>query len=131
MPEYGLSLAASFREPIRRIGRLVRAAEEAGFAAAFVIDSQLAVKDADGVIVMGPGQPAFVEEQLRHVDEGLAESGRPRDAFTVDVWQTISIRDDRADAIEDVKPWVSSIVWTWFARAKSLPDEIARLLRTD
>src|SRR5262249_27104461 len=43
---FGLSLAASIREPISRIANLVAEAERRGFAYAFVIDSQMAFKDA-------------------------------------------------------------------------------------
>jgi 5,10-methylenetetrahydromethanopterin reductase len=43
---FGLSLAASHRELISRVAGLIARAEELGFRYAFVIDSQLAVKDA-------------------------------------------------------------------------------------
>lgn len=243
---FGLSLAASLREPISRVAGLVARAEELGFGAAFVIDSQLAVKDAyvtltaaalrtsrirlatgvtnpvtrdltvtasafaalqeisggravvglgngatsvegvglkgtnlaatrqailtlralldgervqhngvevqlpapagrvpiylsasrprmlrlagevaDGAIVMSSAQPRLVQEQLDQVREGLDLSGRPREDFHIDLWQTISVRDDLGQAVEDVKSWVASqLVW-WLARAESVPPEIA------
>ena len=242
----GLSLAASLREPIQRVAGLIARAEELGFGAAYVIDSQLAVKDAyttltaaalrtndirlgtgvtnpitrdltvtassfaalqevsggravlglgngatsvegvglkganlagvreailqlrglldgrpvrhngvevqlpptqgrvpillsgsrarmlklagevaDGAIVMSSAQPRLVQEQLDQVREGLELSGRRREDFHVDLWQTISVRDDRAQAVEDVKSWVASqLVW-WLARADTVPPEIA------
>jgi 5,10-methylenetetrahydromethanopterin reductase len=244
---FGLSLAASLREPISRVAGLIAHAEELGFGAAFVIDSQLAVKDAyvtltaaalrterillatgvtnpvtrdltvtassfaalqeisggravlglgngatsvegiglkgatlaetrdaiqklralldgerielrgeevqlppaaervpillaasrprmlrlagevaDGAIVMSSAQPRLVQEQLDQVKEGLERSGRARTGFHIDLWQTISVRADRSQAVEDVKAWVASqLVW-WLARAESVPPEIER-----
>lgn len=45
MPGFGLSFGISAREPLRRIGEIARTAEEQGFDAAWVIDSQVAMKD--------------------------------------------------------------------------------------
>src|SRR5712692_7522666 len=45
MPAFGLSLGISAREPLRRIGDVARTAEEQGFDAAWVIDSQVVMKD--------------------------------------------------------------------------------------
>jgi 5,10-methylenetetrahydromethanopterin reductase len=45
MPGFGLSFGVSAREPLRRIGEVARTAEEQGFDAAWVIDSQVAMKD--------------------------------------------------------------------------------------
>ena len=45
MPKFGLSFGISAREPLRRIGDVARTAEEQGFDAAWVIDSQVAMKD--------------------------------------------------------------------------------------
>ncbi|MBI3966450.1 MAG: LLM class flavin-dependent oxidoreductase [Chloroflexi bacterium] len=46
MPAYGLSFGVSPREPFSRIVSLVWQAEDAGFDAVWVIDSQLIMKDA-------------------------------------------------------------------------------------
>jgi 5,10-methylenetetrahydromethanopterin reductase len=92
---------------------------------------QLAGELADGVIVMGSAQPRLVREQLDHVLEGLRRSGRPRGDFHVDLWQTISVSDNRSKAVEDVKSWVASqLVW-WLARAESLPPEIEQAVEWD
>jgi 5,10-methylenetetrahydromethanopterin reductase len=50
-PALGLSIAGSPREPVARIVQLVRAAEERGVDAVWVLDSQLLYKDA--YIVLG------------------------------------------------------------------------------
>ncbi len=245
MPSFGLSLAASPREPILRVVSLIGRAEELGFRYAFLIDSQLAVKDAyvtltaaalrtrsihlatgvtnpitrdltvtasafsalqelsdgravlglgngatsvegiglkgtnlagtreailklralldgervhhqgvevqlppaparvpiylsasrprmlrlagevaDGAIVMGTAEPRLVQEQLDQVSDGLRASGRSRSDFHVDLWQTVSISDDRARAVEDVSSWVASQLHWWLARTEELPPEL-------
>lgn len=91
---------------------------------------QLAGEVADGVIVMGSAHPKLVQEQLDSVALGLRKSGRPREAFHVDLWQTISVSDDKRKAVEDVKSWVASqLVW-WLARARaeSLPPELEAVI---
>ena len=45
MRKFGLSLGISAREALRRIGDVARTAEEQGFDAAWVIDSQVVMKD--------------------------------------------------------------------------------------
>jgi 5,10-methylenetetrahydromethanopterin reductase len=45
MPGFGLSFGISAREPLRRVGDVARTAEEQGFDAAWIIDSQVAMKD--------------------------------------------------------------------------------------
>ncbi|HVD02394.1 MAG TPA: LLM class flavin-dependent oxidoreductase [Candidatus Dormibacteraeota bacterium] len=85
----------------------------------------LAGEVADGAIVMSSAKARLVQEQLDQVGGGLERSGRPRADFRLDLWQTISVREDRAQAVEDVKSWVASqLVW-WLARAESVPPEIA------
>jgi len=89
---------------------------------------QLAGEVADGAIVMGSAHPKLVQEQLDSVAQGLRESGRPREAFHVDLWQTISVSDDKHKAVEDVKSWVASqLVW-WLARAETLPPELEAVI---
>jgi 5,10-methylenetetrahydromethanopterin reductase len=89
---------------------------------------QLAGEVADGAIVMGSAHPKLVQEQLDSVAQGLRESGRPREAFHVDLWQTISVSDDKRKAVEDVKSWVASqLVW-WLARAETLPPELEAVI---
>ncbi len=45
MPQFGLTLGISAREPLLRIGDVARTAEDHGFNAAWVIDSQVSMKD--------------------------------------------------------------------------------------
>jgi 5,10-methylenetetrahydromethanopterin reductase len=85
---------------------------------------QLAGEVADGVILMGSSHPGLLQGQLDHVLAGLERSGRPRSAFHVDLWQTISVAEDRGQAIEDVKSWVASQLYYWFARSRELPPEL-------
>lgn len=86
---------------------------------------KLAGEVADGAIVMSSAHARLVQEQLDQVKEGLELSGRRREDFHIDLWQTISVRDDTAQAVEDVKSWVANqLVW-WLARAETVPPEIA------
>jgi len=90
---------------------------------------RLAGRHADGVIIMGSSQPTLLQRQLDEVFAGLRESGRDRTAFHVDLWQTISLRDDPRQAIEDVKSWVASQLVGWFARSsEKLPPELERVI---
>jgi 5,10-methylenetetrahydromethanopterin reductase len=89
---------------------------------------RLAGEVADGVILMGPSDATMLRRQLDVVLEGLADSGRSREQFHVDIWQTISVADDKARAIEDVKSWVASQLMYWFARIDDLPPEIAAVI---
>lgn len=89
---------------------------------------RLAGRIADGVILMGSSHPRLIQQQLDDVLAGLAESGRPRESFHVDLWQTISVSDSKDQAIEDVKSWVASqLVW-WFARSEQLPPELEAVI---
>jgi 5,10-methylenetetrahydromethanopterin reductase len=92
---------------------------------------RLAGEVGDGVILMGPSHPRLLEEQLDAIFDGLRKAGRSRAEFHVDLWQTISVSDDRERAIDDVKSWVASqLVW-WFARADSIPAELRRAIDWD
>jgi 5,10-methylenetetrahydromethanopterin reductase len=89
---------------------------------------KLAGQVADGVVLMGSSHPRLLQEQLDQVFAGLGESGRRRDQFTVDLWQTISVQDLKEKAIEDVKAWVASQVEFWFSRIDELPPELERVI---
>ena len=52
MTEIGISLGWSHREPVDRMIRLVQEAESAGVAACWVIDSQLAMRDAFSLLTL-------------------------------------------------------------------------------
>jgi len=89
---------------------------------------ELAGRVADGVILMGSSHPRLLEEQIGHVMRGLQASGRRREGFVIDLWQTVSVRDERDRAIEDVKAWVASQMRYWFNRTDELPPELERLI---
>lgn len=63
---------------------------------------------ADGVIVMGPNRPEWMQWQLDEVLEGARSVGRSRDHLEIDLWTTISVDDDASKAANDVKPWVAA-----------------------
>lgn len=252
MTGFGLSLAASVREPIARVAELVKSGEHAGFEVAYIIDSQLAVKDvyttltlcatatstialatgvtnpitrdltvtasaisalqevsngrailgisngatavtpigrkpatiaemrqsivtlrallageevehngknirmappevavpiviaassprmlalagavADGVIITGTSQPHLLREQVDAVLSGLATSQRPRSEFVIDLWQTISVASERAQALDDVKAWVAGQTLTsWLRNIDNLPADFQAVLRS-
>jgi 5,10-methylenetetrahydromethanopterin reductase len=89
---------------------------------------ELAGRVADGVILMGSSHPRLIQQQLDPVLAGLERSGRARESFHVDLWQTISLSGDKQQAIEDVKSWVASqLVW-WFARSDALPPELEAVI---
>jgi 5,10-methylenetetrahydromethanopterin reductase len=92
---------------------------------------RLAGEVADGVILMGPANATMLRRQLDPVLDGLARSGRSRNQFHIDIWQTISVSDDKERAIGDVKSWVASQLMYWFARIDELPPEVADLIDRD
>jgi 5,10-methylenetetrahydromethanopterin reductase len=51
--EYGIALGLSPREPITRFVEIVRRAEDLGFSAAWLTDSQLTMKDAPSALALG------------------------------------------------------------------------------
>jgi 5,10-methylenetetrahydromethanopterin reductase len=69
---------------------------------------QLAGQIADGVIVMGAGNMELIQWQLDRLNEGLRESGRSPESFTKDFWITMSASDNRAEAIDEVRPWAAA-----------------------
>ncbi|HTX01919.1 MAG TPA: LLM class flavin-dependent oxidoreductase [Acidimicrobiales bacterium] len=78
---------------------------------------EMAGRVADGVIVMGPNRPEWMSWQIEQILAGAASVGRTRDDLFIDLWTTISVSDDRAQATEDIKPWVA-------AQARSLPGRL-------
>jgi 5,10-methylenetetrahydromethanopterin reductase len=68
----------------------------------------LAGRVADGVILMGPADPAYVRRQVEWVEAGLAESGRRREEVDVCLVTTLSAQEDRAQALDDVRSWAST-----------------------
>jgi len=66
---------------------------------------EMAGRAADGVILNGPGQPAWVNEQIQHIMKGASAAGRTRADVFIDLTVALSIDDDRARALDAVKPW--------------------------
>ncbi len=109
-------------------GRRLRLAAAAGPVPIFLAASQpkmlrLAGQAADGVIVLGIAEPEFTRQQIAIIREGAAEVGRPPGEPLVDLWVTVSVSDDRAAALDDVRSWASTQA-RWIARWKALPDPL-------
>ena len=69
---------------------------------------RLAGESCDGVVLMGAADPEFCAWQLDHIHEGLAIAGRDRKQLTIDLFVTMSVGDDEASAIEDIRAWATS-----------------------
>lgn len=111
-------------------GRLVRLATANGAVPIFIAASQpktlaLAGRLADGVIVMGPADPAFAADQLATIRQAAAAAGRPADQPFVDLWATVSVQHDRQRALDDVRSWASSQA-RWLNRFAALPPSLER-----
>lgn len=109
-------------------GREIRVATGGTRVPIFVSASQprmlrLAGALADGVILMGAAQPDVTRWQLDRVAEGAADAGRTLADVFVDLWFAISVSDDRAKAVADVRPWAASQA-RWFARWRELPPPL-------
>jgi 5,10-methylenetetrahydromethanopterin reductase len=81
---------------------------------------RLAGELADGVVLMGAADADLTKWQLDHVAVGAAAAGRTLADLNVDLWFSISMLDDRAQAIRDVRPWATSQA-RWFHRWKEAP----------
>jgi 5,10-methylenetetrahydromethanopterin reductase len=84
---------------------------------------ELAGEVADGVIVMGVANRDFIAAQLTHVAAGAQRAGRRPEDVAVDVWTTISVGDDPAAAIGDVKSWASAKA-RWMSGWKDMPASL-------
>jgi 5,10-methylenetetrahydromethanopterin reductase len=84
---------------------------------------ELAGEVADGVIVMGVADRDFIATQLAHVAAGARRAGRRPDEVAIDVWTTISVGDDPAAAVNDVKSWASAKA-RWMAGWPQLPASL-------
>lgn len=82
---------------------------------------RLAGEVCDGAILMGAADPEFCEWQLGYIHEGLAKSGRNRDELTIDLMVTMSVDDDAARALDDVRAWATSQAATFYPW-KRMPD---------
>ena len=84
---------------------------------------RLAGSVADGVIVMGAADPALTRWQMDQVAEGAREAGRDPGDVKIDLWFSISLADDREQALRDVRPWATSQA-RWFHAWKELPEPL-------
>ena len=84
---------------------------------------QLAGAEADGVIVMGVADRDLIAEQIAHIARGAEQAGRDPAEVAVDVWVTVSMAEDRAAAIDDVRSWASAKA-RWMAGWKELPPSL-------
>ena len=69
---------------------------------------RLAGETCDGVVLMGAADPEFCSWQLDFIHEGLAAAGRDREELTIDLFVTMSVGDDEAAAIADIRAWATS-----------------------
>jgi 5,10-methylenetetrahydromethanopterin reductase len=82
---------------------------------------RLAGEVCDGAIVMGAAEPEFCKWQLDFIYEGLEKGGRDRSELVIDLVVTMSIDDDEAQAINDVRAWATSQAAT-FHVWKRMPE---------
>lgn len=85
----------------------------------------LAGRCADGVIIMGPAETGSIAEQIRVVHAGAIAAGRDPETIYLDLWVTLSARDNPQEAITDVRPWATSQA-RWLAVFKELPAALSR-----
>ena len=85
---------------------------------------RLAGELADGAIVMGPAQPDQLSRQLGWIEEGIAAAGRRREDVRVAFITTLSIDEDPAAALADVRSWATGQARLQ-ADAVQLPDSLA------
>ena len=69
---------------------------------------RLAGETCDGAVLMGAADPEFCSWQLDYIHQGLEAAGRDRGELTVDLFVTMSVGDDTASAIDDVRAWATS-----------------------
>ncbi len=69
---------------------------------------RLAGRVADGVIIMGVAEPGVTQQQIALIREGAESVGRKLEDIELDLWVTMSCRDDEAQALADVRSWCTS-----------------------
>ena len=100
-------------EPCELYGTRIRLATAARQIPIYMAVSQpamlrLAGEACDGAMVMGAADPEFCSWQLDYIHQGLEAAGRDRSELTVDLVVTMSVADDEARAIDDVRAWATS-----------------------
>ena len=78
---------------------------------------QLAGRQADGAIVMGPAQPDMVRRQVEWVEGGLKAAGRDRRTFEIEFIATV------AGSPDDVRSWASTQA-RLLAHHRELPESL-------
>jgi 5,10-methylenetetrahydromethanopterin reductase len=92
---------------------------------------KLAGKIADGVILMGSSTPSLVAHQINIIKDGANEAGRDIKNIFIDLWQTISVSDNKHQAFNDVKSWVASQSKYWLQKVSDLPPEVVDAVNGD
>ena len=67
----------------------------------------LATKIADGLLGHPVWSLKWITEQARTLDAELADAGRPRDQFHVNLWNYAAVASDRKQAIDDMRGTVA------------------------
>lgn len=83
---------------------------------------RLAGAVADGVIIMGPADPAILREQNHEVDRGARAAGRDPGEIFRDVWVTMAV-DGEEPGVDAVRSWASAQA-RWLAKWKQIPDSL-------
>ena len=78
---------------------------------------QLAGRQADGAIVMGPAQPDMVRRQVDWIEGGLKAAGRDRRTFEIEFIATVATSPD------DVRSWASTQA-RLLAHHRELPESL-------
>ncbi len=86
---------------------------------------KLAGEIADGVVLMGAADPELCRWQLEFIYEGLEKAGRKRSDLLIDFFVTVSMADDEAKALDDVRAWATAESAT-FASWKVMPESYTR-----
>jgi 5,10-methylenetetrahydromethanopterin reductase len=64
----------------------------------------------DGAIVVPGIEPSHVAQVLDMVATGARRAGRDPESVRSVLWVACAVRDDEAEAWEDVRPWVASVL---------------------
>lgn len=86
---------------------------------------RLAGETCDGAILMGAADEDFTTWQLDYIYEGLERQGRDRSELLIDLVVTMSVDDNEAKALDDVRAWATSQAAT-FHPWKVMPERWER-----
>lgn len=103
---YGVGLKPQNVAELEEAVRFFRSHVETGVPIYLAVSQQrmcdLAGRQADGAIVMGPAQPDLVRRQVEWIEGGLKAAGRDRKDFEIEFMATV------ATSPEDVRSWAST-----------------------